>query len=118
MNRNIDEYASAFQRDPGNATFSFEGDAGLGLLAGQARQCAGDWRELKDGIHEHCMAPRTGRPSPTSWQCGKTPTHAFFLAYDMTQTLQGQGQFNRMLVATVVVFTAFRWCSAGGRPRG
>ena len=115
LNRNIDAYASAFQRDPGNATFSFEGVRGWVYSLDKLGNAPEDWRELKDGIHE-LHGTEDGQAFAYKLAVRRTPTHAFFLAYDMTQTLQGQGQQNRMLVATVVVFTALAlvlgWWSA------
>jgi hypothetical protein len=52
-----------------------------------------DWRELKDGIHE-LHGTEDGQAFAYKLAVRRTPTHAFFLAYDMTQTLQGQGQQN------------------------
>ena len=115
LNRNIDAYASAFQRDPGNATFSFEGVRGWVYSLDKLGNAPEDWRELQDGIHE-LHGTEDGQAFAYKLAVRRTPTHAFFLAYDMTQTLQGQGQQNRMLVATVVVFTALAlvlgWWSA------
>ncbi len=41
----------------------------------------------------------------------RTPDHAFYLAYDLTQTLHGQGQQTRALIAAVLVFTLLALCA-------
>ena len=115
LNRNIDAYAGAFQRDPSNATFSFEGVKGWVYSLDRLGNAPEEWRPLKDGIHElHGM--EDGKPFAYKLAVRRTPTHAFFLAYDLTQTLQGQDQQNRLLFGTVIVFTALAlvlgWWSA------
>ena len=115
LNRNIDAYASAFQRDPGNATFSFEGVKGWVYANERLGNTPEEWRKLGEGIHE-LHGVEDGKPFAYKLAVRRTPTHAFFLAYDMTQTLQGQHQQNRALIAAVVVFTALAlvlgWWSA------
>ena len=115
LNRNIDAYAGAFERDPGNATFSFEGVKGWVYSLDKLGNAPEDWRGLKDGIHE-LHGIEDGEAFAYKLAVRRTPTHAFFLAYDLTQTLQGQDQQNRLLLGTVVVFTALAlllgWWSA------
>ena len=104
LNRNIDAYAGAFQRDPTNATFSFEGVKGWVYSLDKLGNAPEDWRRLPDGIHELSGA-ENGQAFAYKLAVRRTPTHAFYLAYDLSQTLQGQGQQNRLLIATVVLFT-------------
>ena len=106
LNRNIDAYASAFERDPTNATFAFEGVQGWVYANERLANAPADWRGLRDGIHELHGVEENGQAFAYKLAVRRTPTHAFFLAYDLTQTLQGQGQQNRLLVGAVVLFTA------------
>ena len=116
LNRNIDAYASAFERDPSNATFAFEGVQGWVYANERLANAPADWRGLRDGIHELHGVEDNGQAFAYKLAVRRTPTHAFFLAYDLTQTLQGQGQQNRLLVGAVVLFTALAlvlgWWSA------
>ena len=104
LNRNIDAYAGAFQRDPTNATFAFEGVKGWVYSLDKLGNAPEEWRSLADGIHERSGA-ENGQAFAYKLAVRRTPTHSFYLAYDLTQTLQGQDQQNRLLIATVVVFT-------------
>lgn len=116
LNRNIDAYASAFERDPTNATFAFEGVQGWVYANERLANAPADWRGLRDGIHELHGVEENGQAFAYKLAVRRTPTHAFFLAYDLTQTLQGQEQQNRLLVGAVVLFTALAlvlgWWSA------
>ena len=116
LNRNIDAYASAFERDPTNATFAFEGVQGWVYANERLANAPADWRGLRDGIHELHGVEENGEAFAYKLAVRRTPTHAFFLAYDLTQTLQGQEQQNRLLVGAVVLFTALAlvlgWWSA------
>ena len=98
LNRNIDAYASAFERDPTNATFAFEGVQGWVYANERLANAPADWRGLRDGIHELHGVEENGQAFAYKLAVRRTPTHAFFLAYDLTQTLQGQEQQNRLLV--------------------
>jgi hypothetical protein len=75
MNRNIDEYASAFQRDPGNRHSRSRAVRGWVYSLDKLRRHAPeDWRELKDGIHE---LHGTDRRAAFAYKLAvrKTPTH-------------------------------------------
>ena len=115
LNRNIDAYADAFQRDPNNATFSFEGVKGWVFARDKLSNAPQEWRGLAEGIHE-LQGVEDGQPFAYKLAVRQSPDHAFYLAYDLTQTLQGQQQLNRVLLAAVVVFTALSlvlgWWSA------
>ena len=62
-------------------------------------------RELPDGIHGLGGVDDSGQPFSYKLAVRKTPQVWFFLAYDMTQTIRGQEQFNRGIYGAVVVFT-------------
>ncbi len=51
LNRNIDAYAGAFQRDPQNVTFQFEGVKGWVYARDRFGRVPEDWRKLREGIH-------------------------------------------------------------------
>jgi hypothetical protein len=63
------------------------------------------WYELPDGIHGLSGEDDSGQPFSYKLAVRKTPQVWFFLAYDMTQTLRGQEQFNRGIYGAVVAFT-------------
>lgn len=115
LNRNIDAYADAFRRDPNNASFSFEGVKGWVFARDKLSNAPQEWRALADGIHE-LQGVEDGQRFAYKLAVRHSPDHAFYLAYDLTQTLQGQQQLNRVLLAAVVVFTALSlllgWWSA------
>jgi len=106
LNRNIDAYASAFQRDPNNAAFSFEGVKGWVFATDRLFNAPEEWRTLAEGIHE-LKGVENGAPFAYKLAVRRTPEYSFFLAYDLTQTLHGQQQQNRVLLAAVVVFSLF-----------
>ncbi|MEO6154881.1 MAG: HAMP domain-containing sensor histidine kinase [Thermomonas sp.] len=104
LNRNIDAYAGAFQRDPNNATFSFEGVKGWVYARDKFGNIPEDRKKLRDGIHE-LHGVENGKPFAYKLAVRRTPDHAFFLAYDLTQTLHGQEQQTRLLIGAVLVFS-------------
>ena len=81
LNRNIDAYASAFERDPTNATFAFEGVQGWVYANERLANAPADWRGLRDGIHELHGVEENGQAFAYKLAVRRTPTHAFFLAY-------------------------------------
>jgi signal transduction histidine kinase len=104
LNRNIDAYAGAFQRDPTNVAFQFEGVKGFVYSRDKFANVPEDWRKLREGIHElHGM--ENGQPYAYKLAVRRTQDHAFYLAYDLTQTLHGQEQQTRYLIAAVLAFT-------------
>jgi signal transduction histidine kinase len=104
LNRNIDAYAGAFQRDPANVAFQFEGVKGFVYSRDKFGNIQEDWRKLREGIHElHGM--ENGHPFAYKLAVRRTPDHAFYLAYDLTQTLHGQEQQTRYLIVAVLAFT-------------
>ena len=108
MNRNIDLYAQQYARDPENPSlpvdqiraFAFTPDKFDSVRANQPQ-----WYELPDGIHGLSGVDDNGQPFSYKLAVRKTPSVWFFLAYDMTQTMRGQEQFNRAIYGAVVVFT-------------
>jgi signal transduction histidine kinase len=108
MNRNIDLYAQQFARDPANPSlpvdqmraFAFTPDKFESVRVNQPQ-----WYELPDGIHGLSGEDDSGQPFSYKLAVRKTPQVWFFLAYDMTQTLRGQEQFNRGIYGAVVAFT-------------
>ena len=115
LNRNIDGYATAFQRNPDNATFAFEGVQGRVYATEKLGNAPEDWRNLKDGIYEF-HGVEDGQRFAYKLAVRRTSTHVFYLAYDLSQTLHGQEQQNQWLVGAVVGFTALAfllgWWSA------
>jgi signal transduction histidine kinase len=108
MNRNIDLYAEQYARDPENPSlpvdqiraFAFTPDKFESVRANQPQ-----WYELPDGIHQLGGVDDDGQAFSYKLAVRKTPQVWFFLAYDMTQALRGQEQFNRGIYGAVVVFT-------------
>ena len=108
MNRNIDEYARRFYADPKRNpavpiqqirayVFSPESE--------RLRQDFPEWIHLPDGIQNISGTNPDGTPFVYKLAVRKTPNEWFFLAYDMTQTMRGEEQFNRAIYVSVVVFT-------------
>jgi signal transduction histidine kinase len=108
MNRNIDLYAQQYARDPENPSlpvdqiraFAFTPDRFESVRVNQPQ-----WYELPDGIHGLSGVDDNGQAFSYKLAVRKTPQVWFFLAYDMTQTLRGQEQFNRGIYGAVIVFT-------------
>ena len=109
MNKNIDEYARRFYADPdANPAVPVEQIYARVVKRGRfeaLRQEQPDWYELPDGIHNLRGVDEDGQPFAYKLAVRKTPDEWFFLAYDMTQTLRGERQFNRALYASVFVFS-------------
>lgn len=108
MNRNIDLYAQQYARDPENPSlpvdqiraFAFTPEKFESVRVNQPQ-----WYELPDGIHGLSGVDDNGQAFSYKLAVRKTPQVWFFLAYDMTQTLRGQEQFNRGIYGAVIVFT-------------
>lgn len=110
MNRNIDEYARRYYADPSrNPPVPVEQIRAYAFSAdkfARVRQERPEWAELPDGIHGMHGVDETGTPFSYKLAVRKTPDAWFFLAYDMTQSVRGEKQFNNALIAVVIVFTA------------
>ncbi|MFC7300930.1 sensor histidine kinase [Cognatiluteimonas weifangensis] len=109
MNKNIDEYARRFYSDPAkNPDLPVQQ-----MLARVVRRPnfqalraeQPDWYEFGDGIHNVSGANPDGTPFSYKLAVRKTPDVWFFLAYDMSQSMRGERQFNNALFGVVLVFT-------------
>ncbi len=108
MNRNIDLYAQQYERDPQNPTLPVDQMRAFAFTPDKfesVRQNQPDWYELPDGIHGLSNVDEQGRAFSYKLAVRKTPQVWFFLAYDMSQTMRGQEQFNRAIYGSVVAFT-------------
>ena len=108
MNRNIDLYAQQYARDPLNPSLPVDQIRAFAFTPDKfesVRENQPQWYELPDGIHGLSGEDDSGQPFSYKLAVRKTPQVWFFLAYDMTQTLRGQEQFNRGIYGAVVAFT-------------
>jgi signal transduction histidine kinase len=108
MNRNIDLYAQQYARDPQNPSLPVDQIRAFAFTPDKfesVRQNQPQWYELPDGIHGLSGVDENGQAFSYKLAVRKTPQVWFFLAYDMTQTLRGQEQFNRAIYGSVIVFT-------------
>ena len=108
MNRNIDEYARQFETNPANPTLPVDQMRAFVYTPDNFERVRADWPDwypLPDGIHGLSGTDAAGQPFSYKLAVRKTPDAWFFLAYDMTQTIRGQAQFQRAIYGTVVVFT-------------
>ena len=109
MNRNIDEYARRFYSDP-----SKNPDLPVQQMLARVvkpdrfqalRAEEPDWYDFDDGIHKVSGTNPDGTPFSYKLAVRKTPEAWFFLAYDMSQAMRGEQQFNSALIGVVIVFT-------------
>ena len=109
MNRNIDEYARRFYSDPAKNP-----DLPVQQMLARVvkrpnfealRKDEPDWYDFGDGIHNVSGTNLDGTPFSYKLAVRKTPDAWFFLAYDMSQSLRGERQFNNVLYGVVLVFT-------------
>lgn len=120
LNRNIDEYSHRFFSDP-----SKNPDLPVQQMVGRVvksdrfealRREQPEWYNFSDGIHNVSGRDEAGKPFSYKVAVRKTPNVWFFLAYDMTQTMQGEVQLKRTLILSVLVFSALSlvigWWSA------
>ncbi|WP_045727008.1 MULTISPECIES: HAMP domain-containing sensor histidine kinase [unclassified Xanthomonas] len=120
LNRNIDEYSHRFFSDP-----SKNPDLPVQQMVGRVvksdrfealRREQPEWYNFSDGIHPVSGRDETGKAFAYKVAVRKTPNVWFFLAYDMTQTIQGEVQLKRTLILSVLVFSALSlvigWWSA------
>jgi signal transduction histidine kinase len=109
MNRNIDEYARRYYSDP-------DRNPDLPVQQMFARVVPKDrfealrleqpeWYELPDGIHNLRGVDESGEPFAYRLAVRKTPNEWLFLAYDMTQAIRGEAQFQRAIFGSVIVFS-------------
>jgi signal transduction histidine kinase len=108
MNRNIGAFAEQFSRDPKNPEFAVNQMRAFVYTPDKfesVRVNRPEWYGLADGIHGIVGTDEQGQPLSYKLAVRKTPQAWFFLAYDMTQTMRGEEQFNRAIYVSVVVFT-------------
>lgn len=109
MNVNIDEYARRYYNDPeSNPTLPVQQMLGRVVRKDRfesLRVEQPDWYELSDGIHNLSGVDENGEPFAYKLAVRKTPDEWFFLAYDMSQSIRGEAQFQRTILASVVVFS-------------
>lgn len=108
LNRNIDEYARRFYVDPDNVSLPVQQMYGrvvarTNFQALRAEQP--EWYALGDGIHTISGLNEDGTPFSYKLAVRKTAEEWFFLAYDMSETVKGQEQFERAIIASVLVFS-------------
>ena len=110
MNRNIAEAARRFEQDPKNPgapvaqmrAFVYPRDRFDAVRANRP-----EWYVLRDGIHSMSGEDEYGEPFAYKLAVRKTPDAWFYLAYDMTQSIRGEQQFQRAVFASVLVFSLF-----------
>ncbi|WP_457096488.1 sensor histidine kinase [Lysobacter sp. P5_B9] len=108
MNRNISAFAEQFAHDPNNPNFAVNQMRAFVYTPDKfdsVRLNRPEWYALPDGIHGITGTDELGHPLSYKLAVRKTPQAWFFLAYDMTQTMRGEEQFNRAIYISVVVFT-------------
>ncbi|MCC4595498.1 HAMP domain-containing histidine kinase [Xanthomonas campestris pv. phormiicola] len=120
LNRNIDEYSHRYFSEP-----SKNPDLPVQQMVGRVvksdrfealKREQPEWYNFSDGIHPVSGIDESGKPFAYKLAVRKTPDVWFFLAYDMTQTIQGEVQLKRTLILSVLVFSALSlvigWWSA------
>ena len=120
MNRNIDEYARLYALDPSRSpelpvqqirAFVFPADR-----FDHVRQEYPEWYDLPTGNHAITAIDEQGQQFPYKLAVRKTPDAWFFLAYDMSQAARGEVQLKRVLLASILLFSALSlligWWSA------
>ena len=108
MNKNIDEYARRFQADPTNVILPVQQMRGRVVAEENfeaLRYDQPEWYRLGDGIHTIVGENEDGTPFAYKLAVRKTPQEWFFLAYDTTQSIRGQAQFQRAIWGSVVLFS-------------
>ncbi len=110
MNRNINAAAEQFELDPENPgapvaqmrAFVYTPDKFQAVRINRP-----EWYALGDGNHDLSGIDEFGEPFAYKLAVRKTPQAWFYIAYDMTQSLQGEAQFRRAIIASVLVFSLF-----------
>lgn len=109
MNRNIDEYAHLYYSDPSRSP-----DLPVQQMRGyiftpdriaRLRRDFPEWVDLGNGIHNLSGIDDDGNAFAYKLAVRKTSEEWFFLAYDMTQAIRGEAQFQRAIYGAVVVFS-------------
>lgn len=108
MNRNIDEAARQFERNPNDLEFAVNQIRAFVYTPDKfesVRINRPEWYGLSDGITTITGTDQEGHPMAYKLAVRKTPGAWFFLAYDMSQAARGERQFNDALVGVVAIFT-------------
>ncbi len=108
MNRNINQYAEQYLRDPNNPQFGVDQIRAFVYPSEKfesVRRNRPEWYALSDGIHGLDGIDEKGGPFAYKLAVRKTPSAWFFLAYDMSEAVRGEQQFNRAIYSSVIVFT-------------
>lgn len=108
MNRNIDQFAKQFESNPENPQFAVDQIRAFVYTPDKfelVRKNRQEWYELNDGIHGLIGADDQGRPFAYKLAVRKTPSAWFFLAYDTSESIRGEQQFNRAIYLSVIFFT-------------
>lgn len=108
MNRNIDQFAKQFESNPENPQFAVDQIRAFVYTPDKfelVRKNRQEWYELNDGIHGLIGADDQGRPFAYKLAVRKTPSAWFFLAYDTSESIRGEQQFNRAIYLSVMFFT-------------
>ncbi len=108
MNRNIEELARRFFANPGGPPELAFQQMRAYAFAPESERLKRDfpeWRSFDDGIYGMKGVDEQGDPFTYKLAVRKTPETWFFIAYDMTQSVRGERQFNNALVGVVLVFT-------------
>jgi signal transduction histidine kinase len=108
MNRNINEFARRFYANPGSKPeLAFQQMRAYAFAPDSDRlqRDFPEWKALPDGIYPMSGVNADGTPFTYRLAVRKTPDTWFFVAYDMTQSVRGEQQFNNALIGVVIVFT-------------
>ena len=108
MNSNIEQAARQFEDNPDNPAFPVDQIRAFVYRPDRfesVRINRPEWYALRDGIHGLSGTDEAGNPFAYKLAVRKTPKAWFFLAYDMTQSLRSEQQFNRAIYSSVIVFT-------------
>ncbi|KGM57393.1 histidine kinase [Lysobacter arseniciresistens ZS79] len=108
MNRNISNAALQFELDPDNPEFPVDQIRAFVYTPDKfesVRINRPEWYELSDGIVGMTGVDEDGEQFAYKLAVRKTPDAWFYLAYDMTQTVRAEQQFNRAIYGSVFLFT-------------
>lgn len=110
MNRNIEEAAKQFKKDPSNPQFAVDQIRAFVYTPDKFESVKvnrPEWYVLSDGITSITGTDEAGNPLSYKLAVRKTPDAWFFLAYDMTRASRGDAQFNRAIFGSVALFSLF-----------
>lgn len=108
MNRNIDQFAKQYEHNPENPQFAVDQIRAFVYTSDKfelVRKNKQEWYDLRDGIHGLIGADEQGKPFAYKLAVRKTPNAWFFLAYDTSESIRGEQQFNRAIYLSVIFFT-------------